>query len=102
MKNKLLYRGKIWIDSEDYAVVRVEAQPAENPSFWIKSTEIHHLYEKDGEFWLPRMNRSESKIRLGGTSMLTIDYGVYQFEGSQPPKHLIGDMTGQQSLSSAP
>lgn len=80
VKNKLLYRGKIWIDAKDYAVVRVEAQPADNPSFWIKSTEIHHLYSKNGDFWLPETNRSESKVRLGGTAVLTIDYGVYQFE----------------------
>ena len=27
--------------------------------------------------WLPHQNRSESKIRVGGTAVLTIDYGVY-------------------------
>ena len=79
-KSELLYRGKIWVDAQDYAVTRVDAQPAENPSFWIKSTEIHHVYAKEGEFWLPQTNRSQSKIRLGGTALLTIDYGTYQFE----------------------
>lgn len=83
VKSKLLYRGKIWIDAGDCAVVRVEAQPAENPSFWIKSTEIHHSYAKTGGFWLPQRNRSESKIRFGGTAALTIDYGTYQFEQPQ-------------------
>jgi len=71
---------RIWIDAGDYAVVRVEAQPAENPSFWIKNTDIHHVYAKSGEFWLPQTNTSESKVRLGGTAVLTIDYGTYQFE----------------------
>ena len=80
VKNKLLYRGRIWIDGQDYAVVRVEAQPAENPSFWIKSTDIHHVYAKNGEFWLPQTNKSESKVRLGGSAVLTIDYGTYQFD----------------------
>jgi len=80
VKNKLLYRGRIWIDSEDYAVTRVEAQPAENPSFWIKKTDIHHVYAKSGDFWLPETNRSESKIRLGGHAVLTIDYGTYRFD----------------------
>jgi hypothetical protein len=83
VKNKLLYRGTIWIDAGDYAVIRIEAQPAENPSFWIKSTEIHHAYAKSGEFWLPQSNRSESKVRFGGTAVLTIDYGTYQFERGQ-------------------
>jgi hypothetical protein len=83
-KNKLLYRGKIWVDAEDYAVVRVEAQPAENPSFWIKSTEINHAYAKSGEFWLPQSNRSESQVRFGGSAVLTIDYGTYQLEPHEP------------------
>lgn len=82
VKNKLLYKGKIWLDAEDYAVVRIEAQPAENPSFWIKSTEIHATYAKTGEFWLPEQNRSESNIRIGGTATLTIDYGAYQIGSS--------------------
>jgi hypothetical protein len=80
VKNKLLYRGRIWVDAQDYAVVRIEAEPAENPSFWIKSTEIHQAYTKDGEFWLSQSNRSESKTRFGGSAVLTIDYGTYQFE----------------------
>ena len=80
VKNKLLYRGKVWIDAGDYAVTQVEAQPAENPSFWIKKTEIHHTYEKVGEFWLPETNRSESQVRLGGSAVLTIDYGTYRFD----------------------
>jgi len=84
IKGKLLYRGKIWIDGDDYAVIRVEAQPAESPSFWIKKTEIHHVYAKSGEFWLPEMNRSETKVRFGGSAVLTIDYGTYQFE--EPPE----------------
>ena len=31
-KNKLLYRGRIWVDAEDFAVLRIEAAPAKNPS----------------------------------------------------------------------
>jgi hypothetical protein len=27
---------------------------------------------------LPEKNRSETKVRIGGTAMLTIDYGSYQ------------------------
>lgn len=79
-KNRLLFRGRIWIDAADYAVVDVEAQPAENPSILIRSTEIRHTYEKYGEFWLPQSNRSESRMRSGGTAVLTIDYGTYRLE----------------------
>src|SRR4029077_12567532 len=34
--SKLLYRGRIWVDSKDFAVCRIEAEPSKNPSFWIK------------------------------------------------------------------
>jgi hypothetical protein len=83
----LLYRGTIWVDAQDYAVVKIDAHPAKNPSFWISDTEIHHVYEKDGDFWLPKSNRSETKVRLGGTAILTIEYGDYRFaaKGASPP-----------------
>lgn len=74
---QFLYRGKIWVDATDYAVAKIEAEPAKNPSFWIRGTEIHHIYSKTGEFWLPKRNRSVTKVRAGGTAILTIDYGAY-------------------------
>ncbi len=77
-ESKFLYRGRIWVDAHDYAVTRIEAEPAKNPSFWIKKTEIHHTYKQTGGFWLPERNRSETKVRFGGSAVLTIDYGDYQ------------------------
>src|SRR5271165_1581412 len=38
-RNKFLYQGKIWVDAKDFAVTRIEAEPAKNPSFWIKKSE---------------------------------------------------------------
>jgi outer membrane lipoprotein-sorting protein len=84
-KNKLLYRGRIWVDAEDFAVVRIEAAPAKNPSFWTKETKIEQVYAKVGEFWLPLSNRSSSTIRLGGHAYLTIDYQNYQVMSATPP-----------------
>ncbi|MGA7522780.1 MAG: outer membrane lipoprotein-sorting protein [Acidobacteriaceae bacterium] len=75
---KLLYRGTIWVDADDYAVTKIDASPAQNPSFWIRSTEIHHVYTRTGSFWLPEHNESETKVRFGGSAVLTIDYGAYQ------------------------
>jgi len=93
----LLYRGKIWVDATDYAVVRIEAQPAENPSFWIRSTKIHHVYSKVGDFWLPQRNVSESKTRFGGTATLTIDYGGYVFANPNAPSTLSVIASSQSS-----
>ncbi len=77
-KNKYLYRGKIWVDAKDFAVVRIEAEPAKNPSWWIKKTEVKHRYVKVDDFWLPAENRTESEIRLGGRATLTIEYKDYK------------------------
>jgi hypothetical protein len=32
-QDKSLFRGRIWVDAEDYALARVEGEPAKNPSF---------------------------------------------------------------------
>jgi hypothetical protein len=82
--NKLLYRGRIWVDATDFAVTRIEAVPAKNPSFWTKETRIEQVYQKVGDFWLPASNRSTSAIRLGGHAYLTIDYKDYQITAATP------------------
>jgi hypothetical protein len=93
-QNKLLYRGRIWVDAEDFAVVRIEGEPAKNPSFWTKDTKIEQVYSKVGNFWLPRSNRSSSTIRLGGHALFSIDYADYQITAttvaSQPDVNIAG------------
>jgi hypothetical protein len=83
-KNKFLYRGKIWVDDKDFAVVRIEGEPGKNPSFWIKKTEIAHRYEKVNGFWLPAENHTESVTRLGGRAILSIEYQDYRITRSYP------------------
>ncbi|MGA9042154.1 MAG: hypothetical protein WB421_16605 [Terriglobales bacterium] len=85
-KNKLLFRGKIWVDADDFAVVRMQGEPAKNPSFWIKDTEIEQVYSRVGDFWLPVSNRSNSAIRLGGHAVLTIDYRDYRITSASSPR----------------
>jgi hypothetical protein len=77
-KSKYLYRGKVWVDAGDFAVTRIDAEPAQNPSFWTKKSEIRHQYIKVQDFWLPRRNESVSYIRLGGRATLTIEYNNYR------------------------
>jgi hypothetical protein len=76
--SKFLYRGKIWVDAADFALARIKAEPAKNPSFWIQRPQITFSSTKTGDFWLPTSNRSETKVRVGGTAVFTIDYGTYQ------------------------
>lgn len=83
-KNKFLYRGTIWIDGKDFAVVRIKAEPAKNPSFWTKHSQIEHEYVKLGDFWLPAHNHSVSTIRFGGRADLTIEYTNYEITDARP------------------
>jgi hypothetical protein len=76
--SKFLYRGKIWVDAADFALVKMEVEPAKSPSFWISKTSIQQTFARTGGFWLPKENRSETKVRVGGTAVFTIDYGSYQ------------------------
>ena len=83
-KSKFLYRGKIWVDAEDFAVVRIMAEPAKSPSFWVRNTRIEQHYGKVGEFWLPASNHSASAIRLGGHADLSIEYKDYELAAPAP------------------
>jgi len=94
-KNKLLYRGRIWVDATDFAVARIEAAPAKNPSFWIKDTMIEHVYTKVGEFWLPASNRSTSITRLGGHALLTINYTNYKVTAAPARTDINGTISGR-------
>jgi hypothetical protein len=85
-KEKFLYSGRIWIDGEDFAVVRIEAEPAKNPSFWTRSTKIEHRYVKVNDFWLPTHNRSLTSVRLGGRADLTIEYMDYRVTPASAPE----------------
>ncbi len=76
--NKFLYRGEICVNAADFAVESIDAEPAKNPSFWIKKTRIEHRYQKVGQFWFPLSNKSVTNVRLGGTATLNIDYTGYE------------------------
>jgi hypothetical protein len=76
-QNKYLARGRIWVDAEEYAIVRVEGEPAKNPSFWLKSVHFVHNYDKNGPFWFPVSDRSVTDVRVFGATEMTIEYFDY-------------------------
>jgi negative regulator of sigma E activity len=76
-RNKYLVQARVWVDSEEYAIVRIEGKPARSPSFWIKSVHFVHTYQKSGLFWLPVSDRSVSDARIVGATELNIEYFDY-------------------------
>jgi hypothetical protein len=89
-ENKYLYRGKIWVDGKDFAVTRIEAEPAKSPSFWVKKSEVNHRYEKVDAFWLPAENKTDSLIRMGGHAVLSIEYQDYRITDTTLPAQGAG------------
>jgi hypothetical protein len=76
-KEKYLFRGRIWVDAEDYALARAEGQPAKNPSFWTKSTHFVQIYQKSGLLWFPRSTQSVTEAHIFGTTDVNIEYFDY-------------------------
>ena len=77
-KNKFLFRGRMWVNAKDFAITRVEGQPAVSPSWWTVKTDFKRSYQKIGDFWLPESNESETKVRVLGTAVLSIEYRDYE------------------------
>lgn len=76
--DQYLFTGRIWIHSDEFAVVQIEGQPAKNPSLWIKRVDFVRRYQKIGEFWLPLKTESITRVRLFGKNTLTTDYDNYE------------------------
>ena len=93
--NKFLFRGRIWVNANDFAITRVEGEPAVNPSWWTFKTDFKRRYQKIDDFWLPESNESETKVRVVGTAVLSIEYGDYEIT-------LAADATAASAHSEAP
>jgi hypothetical protein len=83
-EDKSLFRGRIWVDTEDYALARVEGEPAKNPSFWTRKVQFVQEYYKAGEYWFPMETTSVTEARMFGTTELSIRYFDYK-PAPEPP-----------------
>lgn len=81
-RDKYLFEGKVWIDVEDYAVVRIEGHPAKKLSFWIEQADFVRQYQKMGSFWLPQEDKTFVQVRLYGKKVLKIDHEDYAVNGA--------------------
>ncbi len=77
VKRKFLFKGRIWVDARNFAMVRIEGQPAKTLSWWTPKVNFVYQYKKVGEFWFPALNRTVTHVRLLGNSLLTIQYKDY-------------------------
>ena len=82
-KDKYLFEGRVWIDVNDYSVVRIEGHPAKKLSFWIQRADFVRQYQKIEGFWLPQKDQTLVQVRLYGKKVLTIDHRDYVVNAGQ-------------------
>ena len=75
---KFSIRGRIWVDAQDFAIARIQGQPAKNPSFWIRSVQVVQRYGRTDQFWLPALNHSVAQARVFGATEVVIEYSDYK------------------------
>lgn len=78
-ESRFLIQGQAWVSCTDYEIVKLEGRPSKMPSFWIKDILLIRLFQKVGNYWLPRADRSINQIRVFGQTQLEIDYLDYEF-----------------------
>jgi hypothetical protein len=80
-KDKYLFEGKVWIDNQDFAIVKIAGHPAKKLSFWITRAEFVRQYEKIGDFWLPSKDETFVDVKLYGNKILTIEHHIDTVNG---------------------
>lgn len=78
--DKHLIKGTLWIDAENYAVVKLEGRTSTSVSIWIGTPRITEEFTEIGGLWLPSHMRATSSGFLLGTSELEIQYSDYRIE----------------------
>jgi hypothetical protein len=84
-EDKYLFDGRIWVDADDFAVVRAEGRPAKNPSFWTRSIHFVQQYHKAGTFWFPLSTESVTQARIFGKTDVVISYFDYRPNSTADP-----------------
>jgi outer membrane lipoprotein-sorting protein len=93
-KDKYLFVGKIWIDADDFAVVRIAGHPAKKPSFWINRAEFVRQYQRIAGFWMPFRDETSVEVKMYGKKVFTIDHQQYVINAGSPLQGSEGDTEG--------
>jgi hypothetical protein len=83
-QDKYLFEGKIWIDADDFAVVKIAGHPAKKPSFWINRAEFVRQYQRIAGFWLPFRDETSVEVKMYGKKVFTIDHQQYVINADSP------------------
>jgi hypothetical protein len=86
VKSKYLLDGKIWVDSGDFQLVRMEGRTAASVSFWVGKPYVIYDFQKVGDFWLAARNQALADARFIGRIQLTIEVQGYELQPGHEQK----------------
>ncbi len=94
-KEKYLFEGKIWIDAQDFAIVKIAGHPAKKPSFWINRADFVRLYQRIDGFWLPWRDETSVEVKIYGRRVFTVDHQEYVINPANPVQSEAGDLADE-------
>jgi hypothetical protein len=81
-RSKYLFEGRIWVNDQDFAIVRIAGHPSKKLSFWIHRVEFVRQYQRIGEYWLPYKDDTWAEVRFYGERIFTVEHLEYTVNGS--------------------
>src|SRR6266436_5989939 len=83
-KDKYLFEGKIWIETEDFAVAKIAGHPAKKPSFWVNRADFVRQYQRIDGFWFPFRDETLVEVKMYGRRVFTVDHQQYVVNPANP------------------
>ena len=90
-KDKYLFDGKIWVDAQDFAIVKIAGHPAKKLSFWVDRAEFVREYQKIDGFWVPYRDETSVEVKIYGRKMFTVDHQNYAINTASPVQPQTGN-----------
>jgi hypothetical protein len=83
-KQKTLLRGNVWVDVDSYLLHRMEGEPAQSPSWWLRDVQIAFSYGEVGGMWLQTASEFTTNVHLFGQHTMTshdVSYEIAELPG---------------------
>jgi len=93
-RDKYLFEGRIWIDAEDFAVVKIAGHPAKRPSFWINRADFVRRYQRIDGFWFPLRDETFVDVKMYGQRVFIVDHQRYVIDLANHLQAKKGDIGG--------
>jgi hypothetical protein len=81
--DKYLFEGQLWIDAQDFGIVRISGHPAAKLSFWINRAEFVRQFQRIDDFWLPQLDETIVDIRIHGRREFRIEHQQYVINAAE-------------------